>query len=336
MSNEPINPAPAPVPEPTPTPTPTPAPEPVAPVAEPTPVAPAAPATEPAPAPNPLVNESLQGYQAPVATPTATPGADKPKNNKLAAIITICSLVGVAIIAGVIVLIINLNKPKEPTAKDVLNNLFNMTEGDNGDYNLNDLFGDDDDYDYDSYDDDDYDYGNYDYRTDQEKANSKKTLEKCSDAADCMKKLEIEAGYTYEQYVDAIGMKGELDTNAYNSDYSKTYIWTFSNGDTIKAEFSDSSSIYLDAEYVKSKHTDSEVDLDGYDEVEDQIEDGTVTYKQLKKALGNVDGLITKRSLYYGDTNENVDYLWVSSNSDKYISASVNEDGIVTFVSGRK
>ncbi len=214
-----------------------------------------------------------------------------------------------------------------------------LVNGNSNYQSLQDLIGGNDNDNYDTnYDDDnyDYDYDDYDYRTDEEKENATKTLKKCSDAADCMKTLEIESGYTYEQYNAAIGFKGVKDTDAYESEYTKTYIWTFDNGDTIKAEFSDYSNIYLSAEYVKAKHTNSKVDIDGYEDVEDEIEDGTVTYDKLKKALGGVDGLITKRTLYYSDDAENVDYLWVTSTAEKYINASVNEDGIVEYVSGRK
>ncbi len=171
----------------------------------------------------------------------------------------------------------------------------------------------------------------YDYRTEQEKANSKKTLKKCDSALDCIQNLDNAMGITVEQYNAAIGSDGTVDPDAYNSEYETTYIWEFSNGDKLSATFSEYSKVSIEVKYNFSAHINTNVNLDGYDEVQDEVEHG-ITYDELKAALGGIDGLLTKRSGYYGDKG----YLWVGSTAARYIKADVDENNIVTFVTGVK
>lgn len=305
-----------PVPTPAPQPTPTPTPEPVAPApaAEPAPApAPVAPAAEPAPAPTPAAPA------APIAAAPVAPAA--PAKPKTGLIIGICSAIGVALIGAIVAVVVinNNNKPKN-AVDELTKSLIEVAKGTG----------------YDDYDDDDFDYDAYDKvyqkELEEEKANSTKTLTKCSSASDCMENIETGKGITVEQYNKAIGFSGKLDSSS--SEYSKTYVWTFSNGDKFTARFSDYSDIDIEAEYEKSAHTSTKVDLDGYDDLADKLEAGQLTYNELKRALGGVDGLMKTRYAY-SDGTTSYSYLWVGDTANKYLSAYV-EDGIVTSVTGRK
>lgn len=246
---------------------------------------------------------------APVEAPAAAPA-----NSNKAAIIAICSILGVVVIAAVVAIIIVNNNHNNAAKKDAETELANIEIAEQfGE----DLMGDDEEQ--------SYGYDDYGYSSDSYIAN--KTLNKCSSAADCIANLDNSEGVTVEQYNQAIGFNGTLGPSS--SSYSKTYTWKFDNGDELKAKFSDYGKVDLEVDYEYSAHT-SDVNLDGYDTVADRIEDG-ISYAELKAALGGVEGLLTRRSSY--DTKE---YLWVGSTAAKYIEASVNEKGLVTFVSGRK
>lgn len=303
MDNENIPTTPAPE-----APETTPAEEPVveAPVEEATPV-------EEAPAP---VEEAPA--EAPAEAPVEAPAAPA-KSNK-ASIIALCIILGVLVIAAVVAIIIVNNNHNDAAKKDAETELANIE--------LAEQFGEDlpidnneQSYSY------DYDYS-YNYDSDSTANSATSTaLAKCSSAADCIQNLDNAEGTTVEQYNQAIGFSGTVDPDS--SSYSKTYIWKFDNGDELKATFSSYGKVDLEVDYEYSAHT-SNVDLNGYDTVSDRIEDG-ITYAELKAALGGVDGLLSRRSSY--GTKE---YLWVGSTTARYIEATVNEKGLVTFVSGRK
>ena len=274
-----------------------------APVAEP--VAPAEPTpTEPAP------------VEAPAATPAAA-AAPAAKSNK-AAIIVLCSILGVAIIATAVTLLIVNNNKNNNTQGSTDTETSNVERNDDDDRDYND----EDDYDY-NYDDDDEDEDD-----NNESKKSTKTLSSCSSAEECINKLDIDEGITVEQYNAAIGFDGVVDKDAYQSSYTTTYSWTFDNGDKLTAEFSSYGDIEIEVDYDYSAHT-SNVDLDGYDTVRDKIEDG-ITYEELKAAFGGVDGLLSAKNEY------STKRLWVGSTSKKYIEARIDDDGMVTSVTGMK
>lgn len=277
------------------------APAPEAPV-----VAPAEEAPVEAPAPEAPVTE------APVAAPAK-------KSNK-AAIIATCCILGVVAIASTVAIILINNKNNEEAKKDAEVELANIE--------LAKQFGED--LPIDDYDEQGYEYSanpSTNPNPDTNSSTSIKTSTKCSSAEECIMNLDNTEGTTVADYNQAIGFDGTLDSSA--STYSKTYVWKFSNGDKLTAKFSDYSDVDLEVDYEYSAHT-SDVNLNGYDTVSDRIEDG-ITYAELKAALGGVDGLLSRRSSY--GTKE---YLWVGSTSTRYIEATVNEKGLVTFVSGRK
>ena len=286
-----------------------------------------APAEEPAPAEEAPVEEATPVEEAPAPVeeaPAETPAeapveapAAPAKSNKTS-IIALCIILGVLVIAAVVAIIIVNNNHNDAAKKDAETELANIE--------LAEQFGEDlpidnneQSYSY------DYDYS-YDSDSTTNSAAST-TLAKCSSAADCIQNLDNAEGTTVEQYNQAIGFSGTVDPDS--SSYSKTYIWKFDNGDELKATFSSYGKVDLEVDYEYSAHT-SNVNLNGYDTVSDRIEDG-ITYAELKAALGGVDGLLSRRSSY--DTKE---YLWVGSTTARYIEATVNEKGLVTFVSGRK
>ena len=306
---------PAPVDEPAPVEE-TPAPVEDAPVEEPAPAeeAPVEEATPAEEAPAPVEEAPAE---VPAEAPTEAPAAPA-KSNK-ASIIALCIILGVLVIAAVVAIII-VNNNNEDARR--------AAEAEAANIELAKQFGEDlpidnneQSYSY------DYDYS-YNYGSDSTTNSAASTaLAKCSSAADCIQNLDNAEGTTVEQYNQAIGFSGTVDPDS--SSYSKTYIWKFDNGDELKATFSSYGKVDLEVDYEYSAHT-SNVNLNGYDTVSDRIEDG-ITYAELKAALGGVDGLLSRRSSY--DTKE---YLWVGSTAARYIEATVNEKGLVTFVSGRK
>lgn len=290
-----------------------------APVDEPAPVEEApAPVEEPAPAEEAPAPVEEAPAEAPAEAPVEAPAAPA-KSNK-ASIIALCIILGVVAIAGVVAIILINNNNNNAAKKDAETELANIE--------LAEQFGEDlpidnneQSYSY------DYDYS-YNYDSDSTTNSAASTaLAKCSSAADCIQNLDNAEGTTVEQYNQAIGFSGTVDPDS--SSYSKTYVWKFDNGDELKATFSSYGKVDLEVDYEYSAHT-SNVDLNGYDTISDRIEDG-ITYAELKAALGGVDGLLSRRSSY--DTKE---YLWVGSTAARYIEATVNEKGLVTFVSGRK
>lgn len=302
-----------------------------APVDEPAPVkeAPApveeAPVEEPAPAEEAPVEEAPAPVEeAPAEVPAEAPveaPAAPAKSNK-ASIIALCIILGVLVIAAVVaIIIVNNNNENARRAAEAEAANIELAKQFGEDLPIDD---DDDEQGY-SYD---YNYGaNSSANSSTNSSSSSATLAKCSSAADCIQNLDNSEGTTVEQYNQAIGFDGTLDTDS--SSYSKTYVWKFDNGDELKAKFSSYGEVDIEVDYEYSAHT-SDVNLNGYDTVSDRIEDG-ITYAELKAALGGVDGLLSRRSSY--GTKE---YLWVGSTSARYLEATVNEKGLVTFVSGRK
>ncbi len=231
--------------------------------------------------------------------PPVNPQLESPKS-KILPIIIILIIAIVAIAAAAIVIVINANNQgKAPEEEN---------------------------YSYSGQGDD-----NYDYRSDKEKENSKKVLAKCDSAQNCIENLDNGEGITVEQYNAAIGFDGTLDPEADNSEYNKTYIWEFSNGDKLLATFSSYGKADIEVNYNYAEHLNTAINLDGYDTIQSEIEHG-VTYDEFKAALGNIDGLLTKRWGYNNDR----DYIWIGSSAARYIKASVDEHNIVTFVSGIK
>lgn len=232
------------------------------------------------------------------------PQPPEPKKSlNMGILIGAIAIVIVAIVIAILVVVLNTNKQENPPKQD--NNSYSDQNTNNSDNN--------------------------DYQTEKEKKNSEKVLAKCNSAQNCIENLDNNEGITVEQYNAAIGFEGVFDSDANYSEYSKTYTWEFSNGDKLSATFTTYSKITIEVDYNYSAHLNTAVNLDGYDDIQDEIEHG-ITYDEFKAALGNVDGILVKR-WGYGDDR---DYLWVGSSAARYLRASVDEHNIVTFVTGVK
>lgn len=177
-------------------------------------------------------------------------------------------------------------------------------------------------------DDDDYDYSSLFPSNDNSNKQSS-SLGSCGSAEECINSLSIEDDMTVDQYNKAIGFDGVLDTDGYQSDYTKTYIWKFDNGDELTAAFSSYGGVEIKVEYNRSAHAGNG-NIEGYSSIEDRIKSG-VSYDELKSALGGKDGLLTEKSEY------STKRIWIGSDSRKYIEARISKDGNqVTSVFGQK
>ena len=286
------------------------------------------PAPTPAPQPTPTVTPEPAAPAAPV-TPT------EPKKSHTGLIVSICAIAAIAIIGTVVaIILINNNKPKEPTVDDLLNSIFKTDDskdsksdsGSNLDWGS--LFGNDDDDDYKDDDDsdssidwsklfesDDDEDEDEDYYSSSSSKKSSSKISSCKDAFDCMEKLD--KGYTVAEINKITGLKGEP---AYEGSTS-SYVWEYSNGDKLKYYISEYS-LDVEVEYEKNNYKDSNVDLSGYKSLESDIRAGNVKYKDLVKQFGT-EGKLFKRSEYRNG------YFWVDSKGG-YIEANVSvEDGQV-------
>ena len=278
--------------------------QPVAPAGPTEPVTPTTPYDPVAPAPTPTPTPEPTPAPAPMpATPYPGPATQPKKNNT--AIIIVVAIVALAIIGGLVAFILLNNNNSNSNSGSSNTDNSSETPAPSGSVS-----------------------------PEQENKNAGKTLSKCSSASDCINKLEISEGITVEQYNEAIGITGTVDEDAYNSEYSTTYIWKFSNGDKLKAQFSEYSKISISVDYDFSAHANMGANLDGYDTIKDKIESG-ITYDELKAAFG-VDGLRSERYGYNDSDSKAGKYLWVGSSAASYIEANVDSHNIVTSVFGRK
>ncbi|MBR6964927.1 hypothetical protein IKH83_01285 [Candidatus Saccharibacteria bacterium] len=176
-------------------------------------------------------------------------------------------------------------------------------------------------------DDDDYDYSSLFPSNDNSNKQSS-SLGSCGSAEECINSLSIDDDMTVEQYNKAIGFDGVLD-DGYQSEYTKTYVWKFSNGDELTAEFSSYGGVEIEVEYNRSAHAGNG-DIDGYSSIEDRVKGG-VSYDELKAALGGKDGLLSAKSDY------STKRIWIGSDSRRYIEARIsNSTNQVTSVFGQK
>ena len=272
-----------------------------------------------------------QAAPAPAEQPAAPAAAPKAGSNKKALAIVL-SIIGVAIVAAVVVAIIVVKnndeaKKKEEAEKsllDLLNGYTNNNDNSNSDYNLSSLFGDDDSDD----DDDDWDLSSLFGDNNNNNGGTSASASSCSSAEECINALSIDDDMTVEQYNKAIGFDGVLD-DGYQSEYTKTYVWKFSNGDELTAEFSSYGGVEIEVEYNRSAHAGNG-DIDGYSSIEDRIKGG-VSYDELKAALGGKDGLLSAKSDY------STKRIWIGSDSRRYIEARIsNGTNQVTSVFGQK
>ena len=183
---------------------------------------------------------------------------------------------------------------------------------------------DEEDYDFD-FDDEEEDEDDYS----SEKKPSSANLSSCGSAEECINSLSIEDGVTVADYNKAIGFEGTLDTDGYQSESTKTYIWKFDNGDELSAEFSSYGGVEIEVEYNRSAHAGNG-NIEGYSSIEDRIKSG-VSYDELKAALGGKDGLLSAKSDY------STKRIWIGSDSKKYIEARINSStNQVSSVFGQK
>ncbi|MBO7561065.1 hypothetical protein J6T21_03500 [Candidatus Saccharibacteria bacterium] len=272
------------------------------------------PAPSPAPEPTPTITPEPTA-PAPVA-PTA------PKKPKTGLIVGICATVAIAITGTVIAIImINNNKPKEPTLGDLMNNALESIKsgGDDDDkdsgIDWSKLFDDDDEKDKDDDEDSSIDWSKLfddeDDDKDDDKDSSTSKITSCKDAFDCMEKLD--KGYTKVEIDKITGITGKP---AYEGSTS-SYEWEFPNGDKLKYYISEYS-LDVEVEYEKNNYKDSSVDFSSYKSIESNIKSGDVKYKDLVKEFGT-EGKLFKRSDYRNG------YFWVNANGG-YIEANVSNE----------
>ena len=272
------------------------------------------PAPSPAPEPTPTTTPEPTA-PAPVA-PTA------PKKPKTGLIVGICATVAIAITGTVIAIImINNNKPKEPTLGDLMNNALESIKsgGDDDDkdsgIDWSKLFDDDDEKDKDDDEDSSIDWGKLfddeDDDKDNDKDSSTSKITSCKDAFDCMEKLD--KGYTKAEIDKITGITGKP---AYEGS-TNSYEWEFPNGDKLKYYISEYS-LDVEVEYEKNNYKDSSVDFSNYKSIESNIKSGDVKYKDLVKEFGT-EGKLFKRSDYRNG------YFWVNANGG-YIEANVSNE----------
>ncbi len=300
------------------------------------------PAPTPAPEATPTVTPEPAAPAPAPAAPAAPVTPAEPKKSHTGLIVSICAVAAIAIVGTVVaIILINNNKPKEPTVDDLLNSIFKTddskdSKSDSGSsLDWGSLFDDDDDYkdddnDNDSDSDSDIDWSRLfesddddddeededeDYYRSSTSKNSSSKISSCKDAFDCMEKLD--KGYTVAEIDKITGLKGEP---AYEGSTS-SYVWEYANGDKLKYYVSEYS-LDVEVEYEKSNYKDSNVDLSGYKSLESDIRAGNVKYKDLVKQFGT-EGKLFKRSEYRNG------YFWVDSKGG-YIEANVSvEDGQV-------
>lgn len=142
---------------------------------------------------------------------------------------------------------------------------------------------------------------------------------KCS-ALECIKKIKVDN--TVEEVNKITGVEGRL----YDEEY-KFYEYDLGNGETITLKYYSSDKATVIASYNKKKLANKNVDLSDLNSLKKKVSSG-ITYDQLKKEIGGVDGTLIEKS---ESSNK---YLWASKNGGYITAIFRNKDNKCSFFSG--